>query len=419
MNRLASVVRRRLRGLSVLAVVFLVIEFVDEFAYGAREAAWPLVRTDLGLSYEQIGLLLTLPPLLANVFFEPVLGILGDVWRRRVLVLGGGIGFAGASLMVAGSMDFAALMIASIIMHPSSGAFVGLAQSTLMDLDPRQHEKNMARWTFAGSVGVVAGALMIGLLANAGIGWRAFYVLVGVLTILILVGMWRLPFPKNGHSEEPEANLITGLREGFAGAFRALRRREVVRWMLLLQFSDFMLDILHGYMALYFVDVVGVDEAQAGFAVAVWTGVGLVGDLLLIPLLDHVRGVTYLRFSAALEFFLYLAFLLVPGFVPKIILIGVIGLFNAGWYAILAGNAYTALPGQSGTAMTIGNLFGLIGSVAPLLIGMVAARFGLETAMLFPLIGCVALFVGLPRHAQDTVEADQTGTSSASDSDSD
>lgn len=417
MHLFSSLVRRRLRGLSVLAVVFLVVEFVDEFAYGAREAAWPLVRTDLGLSYEQVGLLLTVPPLLANLFFEPLLGILGDVWRRRVLVLGGGIGFAGAALMVAGSMDFAALMIANIIFHPSSGAFVGLAQSTLMDLDPSQHEKNMARWTFAGSVGVVSGALLIGFLANTGMGWRVFYVLVGVLAIIVLVGMWRLPFPKNSYADEPGENLAAGLRAGFAGALRALRRREVVRWYLLLQFSDFMLDILHGYLALYFVDVVGVDEAQAGFAVAVWTGVGLVGDLLLIPLLNYVRGITYLRFSAALEFFLYLAFLLVPGFVPKIILIGIIGLFNAGWYAILAGNVYTVLPGQSGTAMTIGNLFGLISSVAPLLIGVVAARFGLEIAMFFPLIGCVALFVGLPRHAQETVEADQAGTISSSDSD--
>lgn len=28
----------------------LAIEFLDEFVFGAREAAWPLIRTDLGLS---------------------------------------------------------------------------------------------------------------------------------------------------------------------------------------------------------------------------------------------------------------------------------------------------------------------------------------------------------------------------------
>ena len=38
--------------------IFLVIEFLDEFIFGAREAAWPLIRDDLGLTYAQIGLLL-------------------------------------------------------------------------------------------------------------------------------------------------------------------------------------------------------------------------------------------------------------------------------------------------------------------------------------------------------------------------
>ncbi len=37
----------------------------------------------------QIGVLLGLPGIISGLT-EPVLGILGDVWKRRVLVLGGG-----------------------------------------------------------------------------------------------------------------------------------------------------------------------------------------------------------------------------------------------------------------------------------------------------------------------------------------
>ena len=33
----------------VFTFTLLLIEFLDEFVFGAREAAWPLVRTDLGL----------------------------------------------------------------------------------------------------------------------------------------------------------------------------------------------------------------------------------------------------------------------------------------------------------------------------------------------------------------------------------
>ncbi len=71
---------RRLRTLqnatAVFAFTLLAIEFLDEFVFGAREAAWPLIRDDLGLSYAQIGLLLGLPNVIAN-FIEPALGILG------------------------------------------------------------------------------------------------------------------------------------------------------------------------------------------------------------------------------------------------------------------------------------------------------------------------------------------------------
>ena len=73
--------------------IFLVIEFLDEFVVGTREAAWPLIRADLGLTYVQVGLLLGIPSIVGNLI-EPFLAILGDVWRRHVLVLGGGAVFA-------------------------------------------------------------------------------------------------------------------------------------------------------------------------------------------------------------------------------------------------------------------------------------------------------------------------------------
>ena len=130
-------------------------------------------------------------------------------------------------------------------------------------------------------------------------------------------------------------------------ALRALRRREVLRWLTLLECSDLMLDVLLGFLALYFVDVVGATPAQAGAAVAVWTGVGLLGNLLLIPLLERVRGLRYLRLSTVAELVLFPAFLLVPGFWAKLVLLGLLGLFNAGWYSVLKAQLYSVMPGQA------------------------------------------------------------------------
>lgn len=394
--------RRALRGPLVFAFTLLAIEFLDELIFGVREAAWPLIRDELSLSYAQIGLLLGLPNVIAAVI-EPVLGVLGDVWKRWVLITVGGLVF-GLSLFVAGAATgFAVLLLSFILMYPASGALVGLAQATLMDLEPDRHEHQMARWTLAGSVGVVAGPLLLGAGLFLGIGWRALLIGLGGLTLFITYLVSRQPrLRANGHVVDADGR-PQSLRAGLAQAWRAVRSGTVLRWLVLLEFSDFMLDVLLGFLALYFVDVVGVTPALAGTAVAVWSGAGLLSDALIIPLLERVRGLSYLRVSALVMLFLFPAFMLVPGFVPKLIVLALMGLANAGWYAILQGQLYTAMPGQSGTAMAVNSLFGLVTGGVPFVLGVTAQQAGLPVTMWLLLLGPIALLVGIPRRPVVTV----------------
>ncbi len=393
--------RRALRGPLVFAFTLLVIEFLDELVFGVREAAWPLIRTELGLTYAQIGLLLGLPNVVAAVI-EPVLGVLGDVWKRWVLIVGGGLVYGLALLVVGVSNSFGLLLLGFVLLYPASGAFVGLAQASLMDLDPNRHENQMARWTLAGSVGVVAGPLLLGLAVVSGLGWRGVMLALGVFTLLLaLVAWWqpRLRAKPNGGGDEDEApvGLLGGLRE----AVRALRQRTVLRWLVLLEYSDFMLDVLLGFLALYFVDVVGVSPALAGTAVAVWSGAGLLSDALIIPVLERVRGLSYLRVSALVMLCLFPTFLLIPGFGPKLVVLALMGLANAGWYAILQGQLYSAMPGRSGTVMAINSIFGLVTGLVPALLGYIAFRAGLPVTMWLLLLGPLALLIGLPRRRAD------------------
>lgn len=381
---------------SAFVLTLLAIEFLDEFVFGAREAAWPLIRDDLGLSYVQVGLLLGLPNLVSSIV-EPFLGVLGDVWKRRVLILGGGVFYALALLLAAASGTFLLLLCSFALAYPASGAFVSLSQAALMDTDPARHEHNMARWTFAGSLGVVVGPLALGAAVMLHRGWRDLFVAMAGLMVLTLTTAWRFPFPTPSSNLPSPGSGLQNLRSGFINAMRALRRGEVLRWLTLLQFSDLMLDVLLGFLALYLVDVVGVTLAQAGLAVAVWTSVGLLGDFLLIPLLERVRGLSYLRVSAALELVLFVAFLLAPGVTVKFILLGLLGLFNSGWYSVLQGQLYTSMPGQSGTVMTVGNIFGLAGGLIPLGLGWVAQHFDLRVTMWLLLLGPIALLIGIPR----------------------
>src|SRR5512147_136744 len=376
-------------------VIYLLIEFVDELVFGVGETAWPFLRDDLHLTYTQIGLLLSLPGII-GAFIEPFIGVLGDVWKRRMLIVTGGILFTFSLFMTSTSYSFIFLLSSFILFFPSSGAFVSLSQANLMDSDTTRHEQNMARWTFAGSLGVLAGPLLLGLFVYFGLGWRGTYAALASFSALCLLAALRFlpPDPVSAPSF-PSPGVVFG---GFRSAFSALKRLEVWRWLLLLEFADLMLDVLFSYLALYFVDVARATATQAGIAVTIWLAMGLVTDFLFIPFIDRQKdSVQFLRRTAFVELFAFAAFLLVPGFIPKLVVVIAVNLLNTGWYPILQGRLYSSLPGQSASIMALSSVTAPIAKFFPFLIGFLADQFGLQAAMWLLLLGPVALLIGLPR----------------------
>jgi FSR family fosmidomycin resistance protein-like MFS transporter len=212
-----------------------VIRFIDELVFGLAETAWPLIRNDLSLSYTQIGLLVSLPGVLA-AGIEPFIGILGDVWRRRALILGGGVLFSTALVLTAVSGSYLPLLVSFVLFYPASGAFVSLSQATLMDSNPQRHEQNMARWTSAGSLGNVLGPLLLGAFVYFGPGWRGSYAFLAAFSILCVAAAWRLlPPDPSSAARLPSLRTVFG---GFRGALTARTRSEVWRWLLLLGYRS-------------------------------------------------------------------------------------------------------------------------------------------------------------------------------------
>lgn len=384
------------KALPSFVLILLVIEFLDELVFGTREAAWPLIRDDLQLSYTQVGILLSMPGVVGNLI-EPPIAILSDIWKRRVLILAGGMFFATALLLTATSWSFPVLLAAFILMNPASGMFVGLSQAALMDAEPARQEQNMARWEFSGALGNLIGPLMLAAALLLSLGWRSLHATFFLLTLLLIAAAWRFPLTKTAVMHAERTLESPGLMDGVRVALRALKRREVWRWILLLEFADLTMDGLKGYLALYLVDIGGMNEAQAGLGVFVWTCAGLPGYVLLIRLLGRVRGTLYLRYSALVVGALFIVFLLVPGVLMKLLVIGLLGFANAGWYSILKAQLYKTMPGQSGGVLAVANIAGLLGSLTPLGLGIIAGRFGLSAAMWLMLLGPVALVCALPR----------------------
>jgi FSR family fosmidomycin resistance protein-like MFS transporter len=117
---------RSVAAVGALPAIFLAVEFLDELVGSVHNTAWPLIRSDLGLTYAQIGALVGLPAVL-GCLLEPAIGLLGDLGRRKNLILAGGFFFILSLLLTGASAGYLMLLFATILFFPSSGAFVSLS----------------------------------------------------------------------------------------------------------------------------------------------------------------------------------------------------------------------------------------------------------------------------------------------------
>ncbi len=309
-----------------------------------------------------------------------------------MLVLAGGLAFAVGLAAAAGASSWWLLLLAFALLYPASGAFVSLSQATLMDLEPERREHNMARWMVAGGVGAVAGPLVLAAASWSGLGWRGLLAGLAFVAVALVLVLRRSP------GRVPEQDRLE-----LRAAVRALARRDVLRWLFLVELSDLLLDVLLAFLALYLVDDVGASVATGGLAVAIWTGCGLLGSVAIIPLLRRVDGLRYLRVSAVLASVIFAAFLVVPGLGPKLVLVGALALVNAGWYPVLQARLYDALGGSSSLVLTVGVLFPL-DAVLPLAIAGLASRFGLGVALWPLLVAPIALLALVPRRGTQAAD---------------
>jgi FSR family fosmidomycin resistance protein-like MFS transporter len=380
--------------------VALAVELADELVDGAKGAALPLIRHDLGLSYAQIGLLASVP-LLAGGLLELPLGVLaGQGRRRRLAVLGGGVIFMLTLLGAASARSFAVLLVAFIAFYPASGAFVSLTQAELMDIWPDRQAQVMARWDLAGSTGAVAGPLLLTAVLAVGGGWRDTYLVLAGAAAVAWLGMC-LRGPRAAGQPSDEGASDQGASDqgqpGTARArdvFGALRRWGTLRWLMLAEVANLLVDVFTGFLGLYLVDVAHMRPAIAALGIAIRLGAALAGDAALVAVLERAGDLVVLRVSAVAAALLYPGFLLVPGVIAKLAILAGLSAATAPWYPLLQARLYGSLPGRSSVAVTLSSAAGLAGGLGPLAVGLIAQAFGLPWALAGLVIVPVAVLAG-------------------------
>ncbi len=323
-------------------------------------------------------------PLLVGGFLELPLGVLaGQGRRRRLASLGGGIIFVLTLLAVASARSFTVLLCAFVAFYPASGAFVSLTQAEIMDAWPDRQAQVMARWDLAGSTGAVAGPLLLTAVLASGGGWRTGYLVLAGVAALVWLGAYLRgpadPMVSRSATEEGAERQPWARRAREIAA--ALRDWGTLRWLLLIEVADLLVDTFTGFLALYLVDVAHLPPAVAALAIAIRLGAALAGDAALVMIGERAGDLAVLRVSAGAAALLYPGFLLVPGIGPKLVVLAALSAATAPWYPLLQARLYGSLPGRSSVAVTLSSAAGLAGGLGPLAVGLVAQRFGLSWAL--------------------------------------
>ena len=259
--------------------ILLSYGLMDEFVSAIPVIGAPLLRSDLGLGYGELGLLFAVAAL-SGFVFEPTLGLWSDRHGKRWWLIGAlaVLTICFAALGLAGT--YAELLVLFAVYDPAVGIAVGLAQAVVVD-DADDAIRVMTRWTLMAGIGDIVGPLAITALAAAHQGWRALAWLgaaVWAALLVATVGVRFAPAPSAARGDRG-AGTWTLVRE-------ALAMPTLWRWAIVAWIPTMIDELLLAFAALYLHDVRHASEAEVGLLI---TGT-LVAGMAALTLLDRVPG---------------------------------------------------------------------------------------------------------------------------------
>lgn len=268
-----------LRTLNADGRLLFTTRIVRMFAYGALSVVLALYLAELGLSGEQIGLLLTATLVGDAVISLAIAGIADRLGRKKMLLLGSGL-MIFAGIIFAVTSNIIVLVMAAIIgtISPSDkevGPFLSIEQAILPQTAPDRNRTAMFAWyNLAGSFATAFGALCSGgivtLLKNGGVSPLDSYrvVIIGYAVLGVVLALRFLSLSPDAEVKvQAQSQAISEAATAKPGGFFGLHRsRNVVLRLSVL----FMLDafagglVVQSLIAYWFHLQYGVEPALLG-----------------------------------------------------------------------------------------------------------------------------------------------------------
>lgn len=344
----------------------------------------PGIVQDLGISYPQAGLFFTLLSL--GSVFGTSIGATGSDYLNRKLLFAGCSGLLAVGLAVTGFVPTYIVMCLVIFLFSLFGSPIGaIGQSIMVDMFPENRTRNISVQTVFASLGSFVAPLLVSLNYAVGLSWRWPFVQTAALGIVLMTALFFIKIPASSASMSPKIPLKT-----------IIKNPNILLAAALIFFSV-ATDLGFSYwLAEYFKTELMVNIKLASAVVSIYLIGIIAGRISLGRLIKRIPSKAILSAGPIISFVCLLVFILSPVIWVKVVFVCLYGLGVAPVFPLIMAKGSQEYPKQPGTIT--GLLFACMslgGMVFPLLLGVLAARFGIGRSYYFGFFVLAVLFIGL------------------------
>lgn len=351
----------------------------------------PIIGNELGLDFSQIGLIMTCQYIAGAVANVPG-GVLVDTVGRKGLLMALSLFWVGFPYLVMGFVsNYWMLLLCVVTVGIGNSLWHPTAIPTLANRFPTRKGLVLSMHGMGGNAGDAIAPLVVGMLL-AVFTWRQVVVLnivpgvaVSLLLLTFLSTLRLLPAASQRHDAEESAQQGQSFREYVRGLRALARNRELILLSTGSAFRSMTQNALLVFLPLFLAREMGYSPALIGACMFALQAAGFAAAPIAGHLSDHMGRRSVVISSMAMSAVILLAMAVVGRTPAFVALVAVLGFFLYALRPVLQAWLLETTPKNMGGS-SIGVLFGaqsLGSSVAPLLGGLIADRFGLSATFWF------------------------------------
>jgi FSR family fosmidomycin resistance protein-like MFS transporter len=360
--------------------ILVVVSHALNHAYEAlMPVLYPMLIAEFGLQYSAVGLLVMVYRLTGGAF-QLVMGFMGRFYRRKVLLGVGMIWQAVTNIFLGFSPGFTQMLAARSLagvgsspQHPTGSAYIAEA------FDSKQLGRALGINIGAASLGRLMAPLAASLLIPV-IGWRSTLLAFSGLGLVVGAGFLLIKETKRPGSWSG-ASSLRELRKGIRDIFRS---RVVVIVMVVETVMAFRVGI-SDFLPTYFTEALGMPSVSSGLLFTGFLVAGLPAPYFWGLMSDRLERRVVVMGAMGAAAALWFLLPLVNGSVLLLPLLLMLGFVGQGVGGVIQAFVAEATEPEN-RDIIFGVYFTLaftIGSISPVIFGVLADSYGFQTAFLY------------------------------------